>query len=82
MREQEPSWPTEKKPDPSNGVRPAAAGESEGEESSDDDEEEGSTEDMSVSEEEEGSISDEYDSDTSWDEAKLEAANERKYWSR
>lgn len=29
---------------------------------------------------EDGAISDEYDSDTEWDEAKLEAANARRYW--
>lgn len=29
----------------------------------------------------EGSISDEYDSDTEWDEDKLQKANDRKYWS-
>lgn len=49
-------------------------------------EEEGSTEslpedeDMSI--DSEGSLSDSFDSDTEWDEAKLEAANKRKYWDR
>lgn len=29
----------------------------------------------------EGHLSDEYDSDTEWDEEKLQKANDRKYWS-
>lgn len=82
VREQEPSWPAAaKKPEPSNGVRDPndPEGESSEEDSDDEEDDSGSGEGSSMSE---GSISDSYDSDTEWDEAKLEAANERKYWSR
>lgn len=85
MREQEPSWPAaaQKPPQDSEVLSDIHhdSGESFGSEEEDISESgsEGSME--QDSDEDEGSISDEYDSDTEWDEAKLEKANERKYWS-
>lgn len=75
----EPEPVPEKKRAHSTGVRDSDGSDAEEEGStesvpSDDDE------DVPMSDDSTGSISDEYDSETEWDEAKLEEANKRKYW--
>lgn len=75
VREQEPSWPAEKKQSQDSEVLSDAQSGSSG--SSDEDFGSEDGEEYSS----DGEISDEYDSDTEWDEAKLEKANARKYWN-